>query len=748
MSHQRLAVAAFAFLALLSSAARAQNDRIDATPTGWWYITGGTSATLDERTAAGFRPFAVEYNAANDYSALYVHNSGAYQAGGGDIVFSSTAGNIRTNAINSGKRVLDLTPETLGTQHSAIVVNNSGSTAATDWDMATGLTAAQLGAWPAAEGLRPIDVEQYGTLSGTRYSIVGVANTGSNFQAGWWWYFGVNESQLRLALVDNDARLIDIDVVSSNPLLFNCIMVSEDNGGFWLRTNVAESEIEGHIAQHGARISCMQRYTDAGGNPKYVLGLIDNANDQTRRVRDYLNNITDAPHGFRVQRVGGNVLAALYDQFPFEPASTIKILHGAYAMDRIAGGLDSLDNQIFIRDTCNNDECPSTSTPCSPAFEPLSEAIRQMLEESDNNRTMEIELRYGRTNLNNFADFYGLTRTQINHTLGCGLPPNTLSCEDACNFYEMIADGTFFDETSRDALFGLMVDATAAQTGSFTQIINEEAVGLGLTTSELADFRQRARWAGKGGSYSSGDGHRWLSEAVWVSLPHRVVFLGTYQHVEREYTVTAFVHNTLDIQAGMVYDIKFEGLREQIREALQTWADTCSTPEINNEPDSLTAFEGTDAQFFVGLAPGAGVRSYQWQRTVGSLWQNLTNSPAQVTGATTPTLTLLDIDETDERQYRCLVSDVCGSDTSIAATLTVNPPQTTCDDIDFNNDGSLFDPQDIEAFLSVYSEGPCVPTNANCQDIDFNNDTSLFDPCDIGSFLTMYSEGPCTPCGQ
>ena len=30
-----------------------------------------------------------------------------------------------------------------------------------------------------------------------------------------------------------------------------------------------------------------------------------------------------------------------------------------------------------------------------------------------------------------------------------------------------------------------------------------------------------------------------------------------------------------------------------------------------------------------------------------------------------------------------------------------------CDSIDFNNDTSLFDPQDIDAFLSVYSEGPC-----------------------------------------
>ncbi|MFO0857267.1 MAG: hypothetical protein U0640_07935 [Phycisphaerales bacterium] len=71
-----------------------------------------------------------------------------------------------------------------------------------------------------------------------------------------------------------------------------------------------------------------------------------------------------------------------------------------------------------------------------------------------------------------------------------------------------------------------------------------------------------------------------------------------------------------------------------------------------------------------------------------------------------------------------------------------------CDSIDFNNDGSFFDPQDIDAFLSVYSEGPCIPAAATCNDIDFNNDTSVFDPCDINAFLLVYSEGPCTPCGQ
>ncbi|GEM_PF-1095248 len=76
------------------------------------------------------------------------------------------------------------------------------------------------------------------------------------------------------------------------------------------------------------------------------------------------------------------------------------------------------------------------------------------------------------------------------------------------------------------------------------------------------------------------------------------------------------------------------------------------------------------------------------------------------------------------------------------------PPIQACDAVDFNNDGSSFDPTDVDAFFSAFSEGPCIPANATCNDIDFNNDGAFFDPCDVASFLLQFSEGPCTQCGQ
>jgi uncharacterized membrane protein len=107
--------------------------------------------------------------------------------------------------------------------------------------------------------------------------------------------------------------------------------------------------------------------------------------------------------------------------------------------------------------------------------------------------------------------------------------------------------------------------------------------------------------------------------------------------------------------------------------------------------------------------------------------------PALITGISDDGATLTGIALTSENPDSELVSFVA----------TILPPGT-CDDIDFNRDGNRFDPLDIDAFLSVFSEGPCLPAGANCRDIDFNNDGSLFDPEDIDAFLRVFSEGPCT----
>lgn len=132
-------------------------------------------------------------------------------------------------------------------------------------------------------------------------------------------------------------------------------------------------------------------------------------------------------------------------------------------------------------------------------------------------------------------------------------------------------------------------------------------------------------------------------------------------------------------------------------------------------------------------------------RELREAWGN--TGGLRCTGLLTTTL----VRPLDASQYKffSLAAD-CNQDCLADTQQTSCPvnPWFACDDIDFNNDSILFDPDDVDAFLSVFSEGPCIPATAVCNDIDFNNDGGLFDICDISSYLLVFSEGPCTPCGQ
>jgi hypothetical protein len=136
-----------------------------------------------------------------------------------------------------------------------------------------------------------------------------------------------------------------------------------------------------------------------------------------------------------------------------------------------------------------------------------------------------------------------------------------------------------------------------------------------------------------------------------------------------------------------------------------------------------------------GSTDGDGtIASYTWRLNGNTILTGVSGPVSLPVGASTVELTVIDDD---------------GAPDTDTVLITVNPGQPSgCDGIDFNNDGSFFDPLDIDAFLSVFAEGPCLPSGATCNDIDFNNDTASFDPCDIDSFLLVFAEGPCTPCGQ
>ena len=173
-------------------------------------------------------------------------------------------------------------------------------------------------------------------------------------------------------------------------------------------------------------------------------------------------------------------------------------------------------------------------------------------------------------------------------------------------------------------------------------------------------------------------------------------------------------------------------------------------PSITQQPSPASAcvnqFETTFQISTPFLSP---VPAFQWRRDGVLLTDGFNPWGSQIFGATTRQLVIQFAKPQDAGLYTATALNNCGTAVSNAVALTVPGPgcPAVCDSIDFNRDGSLFDPTDIDAFFSVFSEGPCIPAGATCNDIDFNNDGSLFDPCDIDSFLLVFSEGPCTHCG-
>jgi trimeric autotransporter adhesin len=119
----------------------------------------------------------------------------------------------------------------------------------------------------------------------------------------------------------------------------------------------------------------------------------------------------------------------------------------------------------------------------------------------------------------------------------------------------------------------------------------------------------------------------------------------------------------------------------------------------------------------------------------------------EIPGAQQPDLIISNVAVTDAGWYDCVITaPSCGQQlTTDASIIVLAHCALPCDPIDFNGDGSRFDPLDIEAFFSVFSEGPCLPAGAVCGDVDFNNDGSFYDPEDFDSFLSVFSEGPCVP---
>ena len=98
---------------------------------------------------------------------------------------------------------------------------------------------------------------------------------------------------------------------------------------------------------------------------------------------------------------------------------------------------------------------------------------------------------------------------------------------------------------------------------------------------------------------------------------------------------------------------------------------TADPPQVTDPMDQTNIVPGSKVSFRVTVT-GTAPYSFQWQKDGVDL-----NDGGRITGATTTTLTITGVMESDEGGYRCVATNIAGVDTSNTANLTVGKNNMT-----------------------------------------------------------------------
>lgn len=156
-------------------------------------------------------------------------------------------------------------------------------------------------------------------------------------------------------------------------------------------------------------------------------------------------------------------------------------------------------------------------------------------------------------------------------------------------------------------------------------------------------------------------------------------------------------------------------------------------PAPSMAPATQTACPNADA-VFTATFTGTPTLTYGWLHDGAPL----SDTPGHVSGAKSPTLTVLGVGTPDAGAYVCVATNNCGSAASFPATLTVaGPGDPMCCPCaaDFNASGGTPDASDIDAFFSAWLAGD--PT----ADADCSGGTP--DSGDIDVFFGQWLAGGC-----
>jgi Beta-lactamase enzyme family len=556
----------FALTAILTSAIfAAGDDRESITPAGWKVRTNQSVTDIQAWSAQGYRPIDAEVESASPLrmTMTYVKNSGSYLKSWSMIV-DKTAAQVAA-AISSSKRLLNLTPyvSSGSAKFCAIFVGNTG-TEKKSWYWWPGSSLAYIQGRATILGVRLTDIDSY-VVGKTRYYCgIGIKNTGSDARQ-WRLYSDQTSSQVSTKLGQTGMRVYDIERRSVGR--YDVILVkSTVSTSSWWYLNRTMSRLDALSKQNGARIFDVERFT-INGTPYYLALMIQTTNALTTKVGRQLRQSTDGSSGFVLQRLKGTTYASLQRNFVFDPASTIKQLHGAYAYWKARTDANvTTKSPISFR----NGPCPYTTGTVSS--EKLEDLVQLVLFNSDNRRTDAIEKKWGKTKFHSFADnVVGMKSTRSNRVMGCTAPPfNSMTLSDIVTLHEKIATG-LLGNLREDFLSRMRKTRSgfpAVGVSYLSTLMSNERIKAGLTGGEYASFLSRFRVVYKPGLKTISSKF-YRTTSGWVQIP----FVINNAVHNQQFAYGAFVHGATNSAnaSNAVSTAVHELLRDRIAAAMATW---------------------------------------------------------------------------------------------------------------------------------------------------------------------------------
>ena len=560
------------------------DDRQMTTPTSWWTYSGVTATQVGNLLSANharLTDIGVDDASIPSFTVEMVRNSGSY-ASGWWWYYGQTAAQVGSLLSTNNARLISAQAYNTvsGVRFAVVMVPNTG-TNAKGWWWYYGVSPTDIASHLSANHARLINLTPYPSGG---YLAIMVDNTGSN-ATGWWWYYHLSTSSVSSNLTTNHARLVDLSHNSDGT--FNAIMYSNPGTRWYWYYGQSLGTAVSRALQQGERIIDVTRYGNA-----YAVIETRNTNTLSEKLWNIIGPKVDSgAYGFYLEQTNGSALANLQETKQYEPASALKVLYHAKSIhEESLGNTHDTDTITYhYNPAAPNDVgiCPDNYA--SKSTTNLKNADQQMMLNSDNRMTKGIFYKYGggtfaggKSVMENYAASLGMTSTQINHNIGCptSTTHNKTTLVDLGKVYAAFQNGKITTSSAWKSEFkSRMLNQSnyAGFKNSICPIVNQEAAALGKSPSVATNFCTAMTWIAKGGSYAYGTIFPY--QVSWDGLSMTgVPYKSSGTVVPTYFIFGEFVDGTtinsqseadsINTARGNLY---LEALRPYIHAALATW---------------------------------------------------------------------------------------------------------------------------------------------------------------------------------